>query len=457
MFSGSEAEIPVLVLVWSQDEPERVGELVAPPRAQGLWFTVGRAVEPGEDGAFPLSFQRLRPYSREDTGPLRSSRISRRQLRLRNAGEDGFDVEQVGRPSLRVNGNEVQSAQVRPGDVIEVERRFTLLCALRPRSWPRRATSEIEGTFPFGQVDGDGLCGESPAVWALRARIAQVAARDEHALILGPSGAGKELVARAIHRRSRRAAAPLISRNAATIPESLIDAELFGNLKNYPNPGTPEREGLLGGARGGTLFLDEIGELPIALQAHLLRVLDGGEYQRLGEVTVRRADARVIAATNRDPQQLKHDLLARFGHRVEIPGLDERVEDVPLILRHLARAYSRDDAAARARLFDGDEPRFAAELVHALLARAFVAHVREVSEVLLRALESEGPRIQPPPGITPRRGPAPPAAIDPEALTREEVLVALERADQVRERAWRELGLRNRYQFRRLLRRLGIE
>src|SRR6185369_7117992 len=117
-----------------------------------------------------------------------------------------------------------------------------------------------------------------------------------------------------------------------------VDAELFGNVKNYPNPGTPEREGLIGEADGSTLFLDEIGELPVHMQAHLLRVLDrGGEYQRLGDSRAQRADLRVVAATNRPLDALKHDFLARLTLRLEIPSLDERRDDIPLLARHLLR------------------------------------------------------------------------------------------------------------------------
>src|SRR5262249_39430583 len=146
------------------------------------------------------------------------------------------------------------------------------------------------GAHPFGEPDADGLVGESPAMWALRGAIAAAARRDLHALVLGPSGTGKELVARAIHARSARSGRPLVARNAATIPESLMDAELFGNVRSYPNPGTPERAGLIGQAHRSTLFLDEIAELPVSLQAHLLRVLDEGDYQRLGEATARKSD-----------------------------------------------------------------------------------------------------------------------------------------------------------------------
>jgi transcriptional regulator with AAA-type ATPase domain len=444
-----EPMLPVLVLVWSQEEPERVGELVCPLRSHGLEFTLGRAVDPDESGAFPLTFARLRPFSRDDTGPLRASRVSRRQLRVRLASDDGFVVERDASAVLRVNGHPVQSAAVRPGDLVEVERRFSLLVATRPRSWPRRDRPAGLVAFTFGQADPDGIVGESTAAWSLRERLLALAARDEHVLIHGPSGCGKELVARALHVRSRRGAAAWVARNAATVPESLIDAELFGNLKNYPNPGMPERPGLVGSANGSTLFLDEIGELPIAVQAHLLRVLDQGEYQRLGEAVARRADMRVVAATNRDPAQLKHDLLARFEHRLSIPGLDERRDDIPLLAQELVRTRTR---------VGGTPPRIGADLVHALVSRAFTTHMRELSEILLRSLTAEsGPSLCPPPDVVAPPRPPPLETTDPELLTREQVLAALEGCGQVREQAWRALGLRNRYQFKRLLRRLAID
>src|SRR5262249_49824490 len=156
------------------------------------------------------------------------------------------------------------------------------------------------------------------------------AARAGHVLLVGPSGCGKELAAQAIHARSTRASRKLVSRNAATLPPGLIDAELFGNVANYPNAGMAERPGLIGEADGSTLFLDEIGELPETLQAHLLRVLDeGGEYQRLGDARRRKSDLRLVAATNRSIDELKPDLAARLPLRVALHGLDERPEDIP--------------------------------------------------------------------------------------------------------------------------------
>src|SRR5581483_3361135 len=137
-------------------------------------------------------------------------------------------------------------------------------------------------------------------------------------------------VARAVHDSSTRADKPLVARNAATFPEGLVDAELFGHARNYPNAGMPERPGILGQAAGGTVFLDEISELPVALQTHLLRVLDRGEYQRLGDSASRVADVRFIAATNR-PEGLRPDLAARFKLRIPLPTLAQRAEDIPLI------------------------------------------------------------------------------------------------------------------------------
>jgi two-component system nitrogen regulation response regulator GlnG/two-component system response regulator HydG len=242
-----------------------------------------------------------------------------------------------------------------------------------------------------------GIVGESAAVWALRRDIEEAARRPRHTLILGPSGAGKELVARAIHGASERRGEPMVARNAAAIPEGLVDAELFGNMKGYPNPGMPERAGLIGQANGTTLFLDEIGELPPSLQAHLLRVLDEGEYHRLGETTTRRSNFRLIGATNRPPSALKHDVLARFEQRITVPGLGERREDIPLIITHLLRAHAYDDERVAERFFPGPprhtQPRLRCALVEALVRHPYTTHVRELNALLLSAMRDSPERF----------------------------------------------------------------
>ncbi|MBK7829066.1 sigma 54-interacting transcriptional regulator [Nannocystis sp.] len=448
--------VPVLVLLWSLDEPERCGEAVHLPQVGNELFTIGRAIEADDDDAVPLSFGQLRPAGRVDTGPLRSARVSRRQLAISHEADGALRIEQLGRGTLRLDGHAMPVGVVRPGGVIEVEHRLVLLYTRRPATWVSPRPPGSDDGFEFGAADPWGLVGEAPATWELRRQIFFLAAQGEHLLVLGPSGSGKELVVQAIHRESRRGAAPLVSRNAATIPEALIDAELFGNLRNYPNPGMPERPGLLGEAAGGSLFLDEIGELAPSLQAHLLRVMDRGEYQRLGETQIRHADLRLLAATNRDPGELKHDLLARFTHRLQVPGLGERPEDTILIARQILQGI----AASTPRT---STPTLGPDLVIALVGYGFTTHVRELQELLWRALrngDGDGGVLGPPPELVRVARPRPDAPEPTPALaslTRAVVLGVLERCAGVKEVAWRELGLRNRYQLHRVLKKLGIE
>ncbi len=177
-----------------------------------------------------------------------------------------------------------------------------------------------------------------------------------------------------------------LRRNAGTLPESLLDAELFGNLKGYPNPGMPERAGLIGAAHAGSLFLDEIAELPTPLRRILLRVLDEGEYQRLGETTPRHSAFRLIAATNQPESALRADVHARFTFRIHAPDLAQRREDVMLIARFILKKMAADDAALAARLFtELREPRLSASLLRHLANHPFSNNVRELRNLLWQA------------------------------------------------------------------------
>ncbi len=450
---GDDPWIRVLVVIWSRDEPERVGELIIVPRhARGATFSIGRARSAGEDGAVPLGLVRLRPFELQERGPLEAARVSRRHLRVRVVG-GALEIHHPGRGRLAVNGAQVESATVKEGDVVESVGRFMLLVSRRPATWSRQEARSA--AFNFGEADPSGIVGESEAAWALRRQIEFVAKHSAPLLVHGASGSGKESVVQAIHRASSVGERPLVARNAATLPEGLIDAELFGNLKNYPNPGMPERPGLLGEADASSLFLDEIGELPQAMQAHLLRVMDSGEYQRLGEALPRVTRARLIGATNRELGELKHDLLARFALRIHVSGLDERRDDIMLIARHLLRSFAAEDPAIRDAFFVGDEPRFAAPLARWLVMASYSTHVRELTEILWRSIaESPGASLQLPTGEgrpESSSGAGERVAVDAKSLTKEQILEALERCDGVRERAWRALGLRSRHQLKRLL------
>jgi DNA-binding NtrC family response regulator len=297
--------------------------------------------------------------------------------------------------------------------------------------------------------------GETPRLGQLRDELAFYARRAGHALVLGPSGSGKELCARALHRLSARSRGPFVARNAATLPEGLIDAELFGNERNYPNPGMRERPGLVGEADGGTLFLDEIGEIPEGLQAHLLRLLDSGEYHRLGGTAARRADLRLVGATNRPAEALKHDVAARLGLRIQTPGLDERREDIPLLILALLERLAASDPALRSEFFD-PAPRVDPGLVAALIQHTYSTHLRELESLLV--LSMAGSRqgfLELTPAVRERLQARREAAPGGSAPSREEIEAALARTGTAT-RAWQELGLSSRDALNRLMKKYGI-
>jgi PAS domain S-box-containing protein len=192
------------------------------------------------------------------------------------------------------------------------------------------------------------IVGTSPALKAVLSRISKVAPSDSTVLITGETGTGKELVARAIHRRSDRVSRPFVSVNCAAIPRDLIASELFGHEKGAFTGATQQRLGRFELANGGTIFLDEVGELPVETQIALLRVLQEHEFERVGGNRRIRADVRVIAATNRDLQaaisagSFRSDLFYRLNvFPIEVPSLQERGEDVSLLVEYFIDRYAR--------------------------------------------------------------------------------------------------------------------
>ncbi len=453
---GQADYMPALALAWSRSEPERIGEVALLPRRKQK-LVLGRGSARHDDTLERVELCRQRPGKTVDTGPLDGKGVSRRQLEI-DAGE--MNVTRVGRCPLRVNGEVVATAQLRPGDVVTLENEYVFLCTRRPRELPAQRFYGVEHATDFGEADDAGLVGESGAAWELRDQLAFCARSDAHVLITGESGTGKELAAGALHALSARAAHSMVSRNAATFPESLVDVELFGSSKGYPNPGSPERLGIIGEADGSTLFLDEIAELPQPLQAHLLRVLDRGEYHRLGESKARRANLRVVAATNRAPESLKRDLLARLTLRVEMPGLQDRPEDIPLLFRHLLR-QSAEKSPDVARLFCSEQrprdPRVHPDLVEHVIRHRFTHHVRELDAILWRAIgQSHGEYITlaPEDAKTLVKVDRSRSAGEP---TSAEIREALEKVGGSKSRAWQELGLSSRYALYRLLRKHGLD
>jgi transcriptional regulator with GAF, ATPase, and Fis domain len=192
------------------------------------------------------------------------------------------------------------------------------------------------------------IVGTSPALRAVLSRVIKVAATDSTVLVTGETGTGKELVARAIHRRSDRVSRPFVGVNCAAIPRDLIASELFGHEKGAFTGATQQRLGRFELANGGTIFLDEVGDLPAETQTALLRVLQEHEFERVGGGHRIRADVRVIAATNRDLQaaisagSFRSDLFYRLNvFPIEMPSLRERREDIPVLVEYFIDRYAR--------------------------------------------------------------------------------------------------------------------
>ena len=231
----------------------------------------------------------------------------------------------------------------------------------------------------------DQIVGRSAPLRKVLLQVETVAPTDCTVLIYGETGTGKELIARAIHDRSSRHAAPFVKLNCAAIPTGLLESELFGHEKGAFTGAIAQRIGRFELANRGTMFLDEIGEVALELQPKLLRVLQEGEFERLGNSRTLRTDARIVAATNRDlevmveEQRFRSDLFYRLNvFPIRIPALRERPEDIPLLARRFAQQYSRR--------MNKPIDSIASETMNALCNYHWPGNVRELQNVIERAV-----------------------------------------------------------------------
>ena len=228
------------------------------------------------------------------------------------------------------------------------------------------------------------LIGDSPGMQQVRKLISKVAPTDSNVLILGETGTGKELVARAVHDQSLRADMPFVAINCGGLPESLIESELFGHRRGSFTGADEQRIGLFEVANGGTLFLDELGELPKAMQAKLLRVLESGEIRRVGDNNSFVVDVRAVCATHRDLEQMvsdgefREDLMFRINtFEVRLPPLREHLEDIGPLAKHLLKRF-------RPSIRSEDEA-FSPEALRALESHFWPGNVRELANVIEHA------------------------------------------------------------------------
>ena len=258
------------------------------------------------------------------------------------------------------------------------------------------APSPVEVTVPRCVTLLPGLVGESPAIRELARLVRLVAPHSARVLIEGETGSGKELVARAVHTLSAREAKPFVALNCAAIPEALLEAELFGHTRGAFTGAVQARQGRIETANGGTLFLDEIGELPIALQAKLLRFLENGELQRIGGNETTYVDVRVVSATHQFLEEraekgtFRMDLYHRLAaFPVLVPSLRERIEDLPMLVDYLlADLTDLRGSLQRGNVQRGDLPskHVSASALSRLEEHLWPGNVRELQNVLTRAV-----------------------------------------------------------------------
>jgi transcriptional regulator with GAF, ATPase, and Fis domain len=262
------------------------------------------------------------------------SRVAKRTAALTKANED-LQLEVAERKRAEEALHENVTALKHAFDEIQV-----LKDQLYKENLALREEIDVDRMF-------EEIVGSSPALQAVLARVAKVAPADSTVLITGETGTGKELIARAIHKRSQRSSRAFVSVNCAAIPRDLIASEMFGHEKGAFTGATQRRLGRFESADSGTIFLDEVGELPAEMQIALLRVLQEREFQRVGGNESLKTDARVVAATNRDLQAaiveggFRDDLFYRLNvFPIEVPPLRERKEDIPLLVEYFVDRYA---------------------------------------------------------------------------------------------------------------------
>jgi len=257
-----------------------------------------------------------------------------------------------------------------------------LLQAIQQGMLSREYTGDGEGDLTN---HSDEIIGASSAYHRVLKRIEMVAPTDSTVLIEGETGTGKELIAREIHRKSRRKERPLVRVNCASIPKELYESEFFGHVRGAFTGAFKDRVGRFEAADGGTLFLDEIGEIPLDLQSKLLRALQEKQYERVGDERTKRADVRIIAATNRNLKQeveagrFRADLFYRLNvFPVQVAPLRERREDIPLLAKYFVGTLAKDLKCPKPRLTEAGVIR--------LQSHDWPGNIRELRNVIERAI-----------------------------------------------------------------------
>lgn len=427
-------EKPCMVILY-HGELNRIGFQTAPPLfEEGGWVELGRY--------HPLF---VNPLDRDEGSALEDRRISRLQGRLRwSASREVFEVApspRARKPLQRVVFSHTGGVHLEPlaspsvcepGTLLAVGQRALILLT-------RRAWRSSEGSRM-------GMVGESRKLWSLREEIGSIARFERSVLVLGETGAGKELVARAIHEQSPRRRAPFVAVNCAALPEHLVESLFFGHKKGAFTGAHQDKPGLFKEADGGALFLDEFGDLPLSIQAKLLRVSQDGVVVPVGSHQKNHVDVRIIAATNKNPLEeiqagkLREDLYYRIAtHTITVPTLRERCWDIPLLFVSMLKKIQALHPELSWLQEGGALPM---DFVLSLLHRSWKGNVRElhnIAEQTARLNLDPGRFVPPQLGVDERaRGYHSPASVE----AQEEALDILDEA--LLKKAAHHLGIARR-------------
>ena len=311
-----------------------------------------------------------------------------REGALRSALFTALPIEVHGEPRILTISHDVTEEE---NAARERQAAFDQIAALKDQLERERdyLREEVVASRQFGEI-----VGTSTALQRVLTRVEALSETSVSVLITGETGVGKELIARAIHESSQRATAPLVRVNCASIPAELFESEFFGHVRGSFTGAHRDRVGRFELADGGTLFLDEVSEIPPALQSKLLRVLQDGEFTRVGEEATRRVDVRIIAATNRDLQaavdtgRFRSDLFYRLSvFPLEVPPLRERRDDIPPLALHFLHLACRDSGRSTLSLRRAQ--------ADALSDYDWPGNVRELRNVIERAvILSPGERLR---------------------------------------------------------------
>jgi DNA-binding NtrC family response regulator len=349
-----------------------------------LAHTPDEALALAQRGAFDLVVSDIN-LNAERSGLDLLHAFKRADPRLEIVLISGFGTLETAIEAVRAGAFDYVS---KPFDIVEVKE--TVDRALKRRAQPASLPAAREAVEA---VSADGLIGRSRGMLAVYKQIAHAAGSDAPVLITGETGTGKELIARALHHHSRRAARPFVPVNCGALAESLLESELFGHVRGSFTGALGDKKGVFEQAHGGSIFLDEIGETTAAVQVRLLRVLEQGEVRPVGASRVTTVNVRVVAATNRDLERsvregsFRQDLYYRLNViRIAVPPLRDRREDIPLLAAHVLR-----DVATRG----GPLRRLSPEALAALMSYAWPGNVRELENVLERlALAATGDSLE---------------------------------------------------------------